>query len=83
MKIKKADRENIREQLVAWAKKNKAKVEDSEHSIFVIKGDERLEVIAEDGWAYVHGGGSLSGASTNISSIDQFDSAVKKLRESK
>lgn len=75
MKIKKADREQIKDSLSTWAKTNKAKVKEQDQSFIVEKGSLRIEVIPEDGWAYVHS----AGASTNISSMDEFGDAVKRL----
>ncbi len=82
MKIKKDDRDSIKETLGAWAKKHKAKVRD-EGNLTVSKGDWAIEVIPEDGWAYMHGQGSLGGISTNISSMDEFEDAVKRLTGAK
>lgn len=79
MKIKKADREEIRSSLTNWAKANKAKLKDEPESFMVEKGGWSIEVRPEDGWAYLHGNGSLNGISTNISSMDEFDAAVKRL----
>lgn len=39
-----------------------------------------VEVILENGWAYVHGRGDLGGVSTNITSLDELDNAIKRLR---
>lgn len=77
MKIKKAD--DIRTPLTTWAKANKAKVHDADGAVIIAKGDWSIEVRPEDGWAYLHGNGSLGGISTNIASIDEFDGAVKRL----
>lgn len=79
MKIKKEDRDNIKTSLTDWAKANKAKIREEPDAIYVSKADWNIEVRPEDGWAYLHGNGSLNGMSTNIASIDEFDAAVKRL----
>lgn len=79
MKIKKDDRENIKTSLTDWAKAHKAKVAESGDAFMVSKNGWHIEFIPENGWAYLHGNGSLSGISTNISSMDEFDDAVKRL----
>ena len=79
MKIKKEDRESIKTSLAAWAKKNKSKVREQGESIVIDKGAWSIEVIPEDGWAFLHGNGSLNGLSTNIESIDELDAGIKRL----
>lgn len=82
-KITKNDRDEITAALTAWAKTNKAKFvvggTEEAPTMYMHKGDWSLEIIPEDGWAFVHGNGSLSGLSTNIGTIDEFDEAVKRL----
>ncbi len=88
MTIKASDRPEIVQFLTSWAKDNKAKLtvreplEDENPDnvpITVAKGDWRVEVVPQNGWAYVHGKGSLTGISTNISEIDELDVAIDRL----
>lgn len=79
MKIKKENRDEIKTSLTTWAKANKAKLKEQGEAFIVEKNGWLLEVLPENGWAYLHGGGLLNGISTNISSMDEFDAAVKRL----
>jgi hypothetical protein len=83
MKIQKENRNEIKDALSAWAKGHKAKVSEDGESFKVEAKTWWVEVIPENGWAYLHGHGDLHGASTNISSIDQFEDAVNRLKGDK
>lgn len=50
-------------------------------SIHLAKDDHGFEFIAEDGFAYIHGEGTLNGVGTIIMDMDDFESAIGGLLE--
>lgn len=82
-KIRKEDRGEIEKQLHAWTKANKASVRVEGETFFIAKsakaGGGELEVVVENGWAYLHGRGTAMGKSTNIESMEEFGEAASRL----
>lgn len=64
-----------------WAKKAEDSVDEVtlRHTIIATKGKDRVEIIPENGWAYVHGKDGLKTYSTNIESWDELDDAIKRM----
>ena len=83
MKINKENRSEIKDALSVWAKQHKAKVSEEGESLKVEAKSWWIEVVPENGWAYIHGHGDYHGMSTNIASVDEFDDAIKRLQKAK
>lgn len=79
MKIRKDNREEVKTALTAWAKANKAKVKETGDVLTIEKNGWMIEVLPEDGWAYLHGNGTLNGISTNVGDTDELGVAIKRL----
>lgn len=89
------DKKKTLDALKKWAKSNKANIigidnngqinepDESHVAYHVEKGDWGVEVRPENGWAYIHGFGSLEGYGTNISDISELGDAIKRLQKAK
>lgn len=83
-KENKISRESIKTAVNAWAEENKAKVTEQDdevqgYSLFIKKDGWRIEVRPEDGWAYLHGRGTVPGVSTNIQTLDELSEGIDRL----
>lgn len=80
---------DIKQAIVAWADANGYSVEQrySEPtlttSLHLAKGETGFEFIAENGFAYIHGEGSLNGIGTTIMDFDEFETAIASLIEAR
>lgn len=64
-----------------WAESNGYSIDDrkTQGSIHLAKEDHGFELIAEDGFAYIHGEGALNGVGTTIMDMEDFETAIAGL----
>jgi hypothetical protein len=83
MKITKEHKDDVRKLAEKAAKSHKGKVVDRGDNFAIEAKGWGIEIIPEEGWAYMHGYDSLNGFSTNIADTDELGEGIKRLLAAK
>lgn len=81
-KIDKRDVENMRAVLKTWAQRNGGELEETKTGFKIYRSPTwGIEIVPENGWAYVHGRRDLANLGTNIETWNELNEAIKRLEK--